>query len=466
LRGVDAILEELDEGDVPPPSTTYPPEMEPDAIFFGGTDPGRFVPTYMIYSAKVRPDVFLITQNALADNTYMAVMRDLYGDRIWIPAIADSNRAFKKYVEDVHAGRISAGAEVVEQGGRVSVQGVQGVMMINGILTKDIFDYNKHKHAFYVEESYVIHWMYPYLTPHGLIMKINRDALPNIPPQTVKDDHEFWTWYVNRLLTNEKFQRDVVARKTFSKLRSAIGGLYVFRAGRLLGDARARHYAEAEYAFKQAIKLYDLSPEANFRLADALVQQRKFDEAIEIINNFLVKDELNTKVEGYRNQLIRTRDIDKRRAELEPMLAKGAGLDVTLELLGIYRDLGQVAGFNNLARQLLTVAGVPLAAVEQVGKKAVQFRRWDIALTAYQKAVQAAPQKHENWIELAATQLTVRKHKESIQSLQKAVETGGEIARRTLRADKRFNPIRSAPIFQQLVPPQAAGNFNLQIPGR
>ena len=39
----------------------------------------------MIYSAKVRPDIYLITQNALADNTYMNVMRDLYGEQIWIP---------------------------------------------------------------------------------------------------------------------------------------------------------------------------------------------------------------------------------------------------------------------------------------------------------------------------------------------------------------------------------------------
>ena len=77
LRGVDAIKEELKPGEAPPPNPQYPPEMEPNAVFYGGTDPGRFVPTYMIYSAKVRSDVFLITQNALADNTYMNVMRDL-----------------------------------------------------------------------------------------------------------------------------------------------------------------------------------------------------------------------------------------------------------------------------------------------------------------------------------------------------------------------------------------------------
>lgn len=455
LRGAKAIHEELEEGELPPPSKSFPPEMEPNAIFFGGTDPGRFVPTYMIYSAKVREDVFLITQNALADNTYMAVMRDLYGDKIWIPSVSDSNRAFKQYVEDVRSNRISAGAKVVEQGGRVSVQGVQGVMMINGILTKDIFDYNKHKHAFYIEESYVIPWMYPYLTPHGLIMKLNKEQRPNIPLDIIKDDRDFWTWYTDRLLADPKFQRDVVARKTFSKLRSAIGGLYVFR----------RNFPEAEYAFKQSIALYDLSPEANFRLSDALLQQRKFDEAIAVINNFLEKDKLNDKVRGYRDQLIRTRDRDKRRAELEPLLAKGADVVTVLELLGIYRDMGQAEAFKKLADSLLSDQRIPLEAIRKLGQLSVDFRKWDIALKAYQRATQAAPQQHENWIELAAAYLASRKNQETVQALQKAVETGGDAARRVLREDKRFDTIRNSSIFQRLAPSQQAGGFNFQVPG-
>ncbi|MEI7903247.1 MAG: hypothetical protein WCK89_23650, partial [bacterium] len=101
LRGADAITEELAAGDEPLPNPAFPPPMEPGAIFFGGTDPGRFVPTYMIYSADVRPDVFLITQNALADNTYMSTMRDLYGNQIWIPTPDDSARAFQVYVDEV-----------------------------------------------------------------------------------------------------------------------------------------------------------------------------------------------------------------------------------------------------------------------------------------------------------------------------------------------------------------------------
>ena len=66
------------------------PEMARDAVLYGGTDPGRFCPTYMIFCESFIPpncrrdpdfdrrDVVLITQNALADNTYLDYIRAHY----------------------------------------------------------------------------------------------------------------------------------------------------------------------------------------------------------------------------------------------------------------------------------------------------------------------------------------------------------------------------------------------------
>jgi hypothetical protein len=51
----------------------------------------------------------------------------------------------------------------------------------------------------------------------------------------IKNDREFWDWYVARLVSDSKFERDIVARKTFSKLRTSIAGLYAargYQAGR------------------------------------------------------------------------------------------------------------------------------------------------------------------------------------------------------------------------------------------
>ncbi|HWI58518.1 MAG TPA: DUF2723 domain-containing protein, partial [Bacillota bacterium] len=68
------------------------PEMAKDAVLYGGTDPGRFCPTYMIFcdsflAPKDQPkfdqkfdrrDVYIITQNALADGTYLNYIRAHY----------------------------------------------------------------------------------------------------------------------------------------------------------------------------------------------------------------------------------------------------------------------------------------------------------------------------------------------------------------------------------------------------
>ncbi len=430
------------------PTPGYPKEMETNAIYFGGTDPGRFVPTHLIYCMKVRPDVYLITQNALADNTYMNVMRDLYGDMIWIPSQQDSNFAFQKYVEDVQAGRIPAGADVQFENGRVSVQGVQGVMMINGILCRMIFEANKNTHAFYVEESYVIPWMYPYLEPHGLIMKINSEPLPSLTQEMIGNDHKFWDWYTKRLLANPKFLRDVVARKTFSKLRGALAGIYAFR----------RNYPEAEYAFKQAIDLYPLSPEANFRLADIYMQQRRFSDARVLIQDFLKEDKDNTKVADFLKQIQETEKTDARRIELESVFSQGKGdLNNALELAETYRRLNLEGPFQGLTMNILNDTNIPANVYLNIAKMYADMKRIDLLETALQKYLAREPSNARVWVDYAAIQVARQQNPQAIDALKKAIETGGEPVRDVVRKDRRFDALRESPEFKAIVPSIQAG---------
>ena len=284
-RGANAIREELLPDEEPLPNPLWPEEMEPSSIFFGGTDPGRFVPTYMIYSADVRPDVYLITQNALADDTYMSVERDLYGDEIWIPSKNDSAEAFNIYVTEVQSGKRAANADLVIENGRVQVTGALGVMEINGVLTRMMFDQERLRHAFYVEESYVIPWMYEYLTPHGLIMKINaeKDSLNDV---IVRNDMEFWDWYTRRLMKDPAFRRDFPAQKSFSKLRAAIAGLYANTRNRSRdGNGYEKYGSLTAQAFREAVALYPASPEATFRyIQEVIGQSGKWDALIDIVS--------------------------------------------------------------------------------------------------------------------------------------------------------------------------------------
>ena len=462
LRGVNGVREYLEET-LPPsefekawaeyPDKTYPPEMASNAVFFGGTDPGRFVPTYMIYSAKVRSDVYLITQNALADNTYLNVMRDLYGDTIWIPSILDSNAAFQQYFDQVKAGQLNAGADIAVKDGRISVQGVQGVMQINGILARQIYD-NNPRHEFYVEESYVIPWMYEFLEPHGLIMKISRQP-SQITPELIAKDRGFWNWYCKRLLADSAFKRDVVARKTFSKLRGAIAGLYAARG----------HFDEAESAFRQAVDLYPLSPEANFRLADVYLARGRYEDARKIINDFLVGDPKNDKIREFLGFIDGVEGSAKRVTQLEQQVQGGRmEINAAVELVTLYRRLNRWPQFDRMMQDLLVQPSLPPPVYLQLGRLAYEAQRIPMLDAALVRYTTLQPNDPNGWIELGGVRLALGKPDDAMAALQNAVRAGGQPVRDQLRQDNRFAGLHPRPDFQQLVAPQAPQG-PVQLPG-
>ena len=286
------------------------PEMPRNTILFGGTDPGRFCPTYSIFCDSFIPhscqpeqdqkfdrrDVYLITQNALADGTYLDYLRSQYyrsaqhdppffsrffkycvavvglagsgnivtsggdlgsGDsgnaliedvanlldntldvsftklganiekrrraegvyppkEIYIPSPDDSQQSFKDYTDDVarrsahdanfpneprQINRARMSTLTIPHAPGVQVSGQVAVMMINGLLCKVIFEHNP-TNEFYVEESFPLDWMYPYETPFGIIMHINRQPLTSLTDDIFQRDHAFWTKYSDRLCGN------------------------------------------------------------------------------------------------------------------------------------------------------------------------------------------------------------------------------------------------------------------------
>src|SRR5439155_13282566 len=138
----------------------------------------------------------------------------VYPDReMYIASPQDSQDCFQSYLADATKRRqhddqfpneqrqLKPQEDVRIDQGRVQVSGQVAVMAINGLLTKVMFDHNP-KNEFFVEESFPLDWMYPHETPFGIIMKINRQPLPELSDQIVKTDHEFWSQFSNRLIGN------------------------------------------------------------------------------------------------------------------------------------------------------------------------------------------------------------------------------------------------------------------------
>src|SRR5262249_41754671 len=141
---------------------------------------------------------------------------------IWIPNTRKVEEGFQQYVNELKTRPAQQGENVRVENGKVSIQGVQGVMAINGIISEMIFQKNKDKHSFYVEESYVINWMYPYMEPFQIILKINKEKLPRLTEEIRRRDREFWDEYTKMLMADSRFSRDEDAKKSFSKLRTAV----------------------------------------------------------------------------------------------------------------------------------------------------------------------------------------------------------------------------------------------------
>lgn len=332
--------------------------IPPGAIIYGGTDPGRFVLTAYL-AVENATNRFLITQNGLADTrTYMPYVRRKYA-QLHIPSVEVCNDAFTTYGEGVRSGRLPPDPSVSVQDGRIAVRGAQGIMTINGILAQWIFDKNKDSYAFYVEESYVIPWMYPHLSPRGLIMKLNAEPLKDISPEVVKANHAFWDKLTAHLLAREDFKHCREAPKHFSKMRVALGGLYASR----------RMYPDAEYALRQAITLCPGSTEANYRLADVLMQQRKFAEARTVIESYATVCDVNerVRVQAFLSQLLKYEQGEARRFELESLLGTDAlSATNTVELAGIYLNMNLHGEFISLTRGLMASTNLPSTVWRQL----------------------------------------------------------------------------------------------------
>ncbi len=160
--------------------------------------------------------------------TYLNYLRSMYGENIYIPTGEDSAKCFQEYMTDAvkrkQENKLKPGENVQTDpnGGRVQISGQGAVMVINGLIVKVMFDKNPSR-EFYIEESFPLDWMYPYLEPHGLIFKINRQPQPELSDEIVQRDREYWIKLVQPMigdwLGNDTSVQDVsaFARKVFQQ---------------------------------------------------------------------------------------------------------------------------------------------------------------------------------------------------------------------------------------------------------
>jgi tetratricopeptide (TPR) repeat protein len=406
------------------------------------------------------------------------------------PTPEDSANCFSDYINDAHRRlqhdaqlpneprQIKPGEDVhADDTGHVQVSGQVAVMSINGLLTKVIFDKNPH-HEFYVEESFPLDWMFPYLEPFGVIMKINRHPIQELSQDVIDKDHAFWSEYSRRTIGNwitydttvkqicdwaeevylrhdlshftgdPKFVRDDDAQSAFSKLRSSIASsIYQWRSrpqNSRSATERPRVAREAEFAFKQAFAYCPFSPEAVFHFMDLLLQNpARIDDAILILQTCHKLDPYNGQISEWIEQLKRSKN----------------GAPVAQALAQVQQDLaqGQSNAAEQILDQLLTFPGADSDTMRSVANFYLGMRNFAKSEQAILRLTQLFPDRSDSWYNLATVQAFRGELPQALASLKKSLDiNAAEMAKdpktANLRAhlfqDPYFAPMRQTPEFK------------------
>ncbi|HXD00787.1 MAG TPA: tetratricopeptide repeat protein, partial [Verrucomicrobiae bacterium] len=347
----------------------------------------------------------------------------------------------------------------------------------------------------------------------GDIMKINRDPVAEITPEIIRRDHEFWSRYSSRLIGdwitydttvkqiadfvdkvniqhdlsdfkgNRAFMRDESAQKSFSKLRTAIAGLYAWRLGLLnqtptptdylprSADYQQRLIKEADFAYRQAFAYCPYSPEVVYRYVQFLAAFHRYDDARIVAETCYKLDPNN---EGVANMV---RELQAPQTSAAPPQSNGAAeaalaqlekavhdnptnLQAATALAQAYFQLQQGTKCMEVLDAIMSNTNADGAALSNVVAIYYSMRNFQKLEEAFKRLVQVSSDVPENWYNLASLESALGQGPDAIKDLRRALEENARRLARDPRApnlrlkfatDQNFAPITNQPEFQALI---------------
>ena len=394
---------------------------------------------------------------------------------IYIPMPMDFYEAYRSYMNDAmeraESGQLKSG-EIFDPATK-TVTGQGAVMGINGLLTKLIFDKNP-EHEFFVEESFALDWMYPYLTPYGIILKLNRKPLETFSQEIIDKDHEFWCQYMERLCGNWiTYDTTIDELCDFAERVYLRGDFTDFKGDmKFLRDDENR-FAEAK---KLIMTTLAFDPE-NRAIEDLYVRLETMEQGVTQEQNTAHLQELeklylqdtnnisnavvlastyleNKQVSQAQSILLHILPILKEQTDKNPYDPAPV-----MYLFELYRLIGQKELALQLFDRLLEAPDLTLPAIVAMAQSALKIDEIEKTEQILQKGVEIAPFNAELIYDLAAMQAMLGKNEESIENLLTALQLNKEQMKTNsntkdivplLKKDARFEKLRSYPRFPQL----------------
>ncbi|GAB4174871.1 MAG: hypothetical protein Fur0032_14590 [Terrimicrobiaceae bacterium] len=436
-------------------------DLPKGAVMIGGTDPGRFVPTYMIFGESQQPaankkdpafdrrDLYIITQNALGEPFYMKYLRDHYGlDR---PA---ASTAFEKWLgrENTYPETplVLPSEEEVRQLFQevVTPDPETGTLpypdpdtAIFGHVLRWIWERNRDRHEFFIEESFPIPWTYDYAIPHGLVYRLSNEKVEKLGDDIVKADFAFWENYKKRLLENPRYRDDYDARRSFSKLRVSIANLYRHR----------RMKEEARRAYHEALDLWPANLEAILPLLDTYWEERRFDDAQRILEAAYADDPNSFPILSLAAISEQRREFDTEISSLKDTLATNATDKAALDrLLSIYAAIGLTNQARPLIAESITNFATNPAVLLTLASFSEAAGEIPLEIDALKALTRAKPEDAHALYLLSRAHLKAGHKEESAAVARRAIEAGGTRTRDSFRSDPLFQPLLSSAPFEDI----------------
>ena len=256
-------------------------------VYVGGTDPGRFIPTLLNEASEGERHIVL-TQNALADNSYLDYIHFLYADRLATIASEDSQRAFQDYMTAAQKRllhdqqfpddpkQIRPGEDIKLIDGRIQASGQVAVMDINETLLQNLMARNPDL-SFALEESFPLKSTYQGAVPLGPIMELRAaDGQNALTAERAAQSVDYWRTTTQQMLSDPEAASSPETLKTWSKM--AVGQANLL--------AERNYTAEAEQTYRLSMEMWPRNIESVGNLSDLLLRTGRGDEARRLVEDF------------------------------------------------------------------------------------------------------------------------------------------------------------------------------------
>jgi len=261
--------------------------LKPGMVYVGGTDYGRWVPELMSDTSD-DPHI-MITQNALADPTYMEYVAEQYGGQFNALTEGDTSKAFADYTADAQKRyqhdidfpnepkQLLPGENVSMVDGKFQVTGQTAVMAVNERILQMLIAANPGM-SFGLQESIPLRGTYADAVPMGPLMELNAPGEQGaFTADAAEESVDYWRSATQSLLAYP--EGDKTPLGVYAKDISATANLL----------ASHNFTAQAEEAYTLARQVFPASPEPTIGLAQLYAQTGRANQGRALLDQFAAK---------------------------------------------------------------------------------------------------------------------------------------------------------------------------------